>query len=308
MVENIVIVAGQVAVLFVLIALGFVSGKAGLITDKGAKSMTDVVLYLATPCIMIQSFQNTSFDSSLALNLGIAALCAVLIHIASIIIARAVFRNRNMVRRKVLQFATVFSNCGFMSLPLQNAVIGPRGVFYGTAFVAVFNIIVWSYGLVDMSGDKGNFTAKKLLLNPGVLGAISAALLFFLRVELPPLVLSPISYLAALNTPVPMLVIGFFLSRAKLTKALRDGGVYAVSALRLAAIPCAALLVMKLCGIGGDILISCTIAACAPTAATTTMFATKFDKDIELSVGLVSVTTIFSILTMPVIIAAAQSL
>ncbi len=308
MVQNIIIVAEQVAVLFILIAVGFGSGKAGLINEKGAKNLTDIVLYLATPCIMVQSFQNVRYDPALATNLGVAALCAVLIQVASIFVARAVFRNKNIVRRKVLQFGTIFSNCGFMSLPLQQAVIGTHGVFYGAAFVAVFNILVWSYGLVDMSGDKKNFTLKKILLNPGILGAAAATTLFLLRIELPTIALSPISFIAALNTPVPMLVIGYHLSQANLLKAFSDKGVYAVTAMRLVAVPCAALLIMKLCGVSGEILTSCTIASSAPVAATTTMFATKFDKDVELSVGLVSVTTIISIVTMPIIIAAAQSI
>lgn len=308
MLNNIVIVTSQVAVLFILIAVGFVCGKINLIKDSSAKILTDIVLYLATPCVMVQAFQRVSFSPELIVNLGIAVLCAVLIQVLSIFAARAVFRNKDESRRKVMQFGTIFSNCGFMSLPLQQAILGDNGVFYGSVFVAVFNILVWSYGLVDMSGDKGNLTFKRIILNPGVVGAFFAALFFFLRIQLPEIVMSPISYLSSLNTPVPMLVIGVHLSQVKFSKALRDAGIYAVTGMRLLAIPLVSLLCMRLCGVGGDILISCTIAACAPVAATTTMFATKFDRDVDLSVGLVSITTLFSILTMPIIIALSQTI
>ncbi len=308
MVENLIIVAGQVAILFILIAVGFVCGKTKLINDSGAKHLTDLVLYLATPCVMVQSFQRVEFNSNMAMNLGVAALCAVLIQGLSIVVCRLVFRGKIESRRKVLQFGTIFSNCGFMSLPLQQAVIGSKGVFYGAVFVAVFNILVWSYGLLDMSGDRKNFNVKKIILNPGVLGAATAALLFFLKIQLPEIVLSPISYLAALNTPVPMLVIGYHLSKTDFAKSLRDKGIYAVIFMRLIAVPCAALFIMRLCGVSGDILVACTIASSAPVAATTTMFATKFNRDVELSVGMVSMTTVLSIITMPFIIAISQSL
>lgn len=306
--SNVLVVAGQVAVLFILIALGFVSGKAGLINESGAKYLTNIVLYLATPCIMLQSFQKVGYSFSLIVNLGICALCALLIQALSIVISRVVFRSKDESRRVVLRFATVFSNCGFMSLPLQQALLGDKGVFYGSVFVAVFNILVWSYGLVDMSGEKRNFTAKKLILNPGILGALGAAILFFLQIHLPDILLSPVQYIAGLNTPLPMLVIGFHLTRFDIKKSVKDLSIYSVMLIRLIAIPCLSLLIMKFFGVGGDILTACTIASSAPVAATTTMFATKFNRDVDLSVGLVSMSTILSVITMPVIIALSQTL
>lgn len=308
MIENLLVVSTQVVILFILIATGFVCGKTKLITKEGAKYLTNVVLYLATPCVIVSSFQKVKFDYHLLINLGIMALCATLIQVLSIFLCRMVFRSKDEGRRKVLQFATIFSNCGFMSLPLQNALLGSTGVFYGSVFVAIFNIIVWSYGLMDMSGNRKDFNVKKLLLNPGVLGVVTATILFFFDIQLPEIILSPINYLAGLNTPVPMLVIGFYLSQTNLFDAFKDKGVYGVIALRLIAIPLVSLFVMRLFGVSGDILIACTVAASAPTAATTTMFATKFNRDVDLSVGIVSATTIPSIITMPLIIALAQTI
>lgn len=308
MVQNLIIVSEQVAILFILIALGFACGKIKIIKSSSAKVLTDLVLYFATPCIMIKSFQEVRYDPSLVLNLAVTALCAVLIITGSIIIVRLIFRDKDENRKVVLRFASVFSNCGFMSLPLQQAVLGSKCVFYGAVFVAVFNVIVWSYGLIEMSGGKKAFSAKKLILNPGVIGAVAATVLFVARVDLPNIILSPISYIAALNTPIPMLVIGYHLSQTKIKKHLTDPAVYAVTAVRLVAIPIAALFLMKLCGVESDILIACTVASSAPVAAMTTMFSTKFDRDTQLSVGLVSITTLVSIITMPVIIALAQTI
>lgn len=308
MLENLFIVAQQVIILFILISVGFCCGKTKLINDTGSKHLTDIVLYLATPCVIIKSFQSVEYNSELLVNLGITALCATLIQVCSIFVCRLVFRNKNESRRKVLQFATIFSNCGFMSLPLQNALLGSTGVFYGSVFVAIFNILVWSYGLIDMSGNKNDFNFRKIIFNPGVLGVTFAMILFFAKFTLPELISMPINYLAGLNTPVPMLVIGYYLSKTNILKAFKDMGVYGVIALRLIAIPLLSLIIMSLCGVRGEILIACTVAASAPTAATTTMFSTKFNRDIDLSVGLVSATTLLSVVTMPVIIAFAKTI
>ena len=224
----------------------------------------------------------------------------------SILIAHLVFRDKDEARRRVLRFCTVFSNAGYMALPLQSALLGETGVFYGAAYVAVFNLVLWSYGLVTMSGEKTGLSAKKLLLNPGVIGLAAGLLVFLLSIPVPEVVAAPIGHLAALNTPVPMLIIGFYLAETNLPAALRDKRSYVAIGLRLVALPLLALFGMVLCGMRGPLLISCVIAVSAPVAAASTMFATKFGQDTLLSVNLVSLSTLFSVVTMPLIVAVAQ--
>ena len=106
-----------------------------------------------------------------------------------------------------------------MSLPLQKAILGDDGWFYGSIFVAVFNIFVWTHGLVSMSGDKKQLSFKKLVLNPGLIGVLLAIILFITGFKLPYIISQPVEYLAVLNTPLPMLIIGFYLSQADFKKA-----------------------------------------------------------------------------------------
>lgn len=305
--ENFIMIAQQVLVLFILIAVGFACGKKGILTDASSKKITDIVLYVVTPCVMISAFQR---DSSMELLGGIliTALCAAAIIAATIFIAKLVFHDKNESRKKVLQFSTVFSNCGFMSLPLQKAILGDDGWFYGSIFVAVFNVIVWTYGLVMMSGDKKQLSIKKLAFNPGIVGVIVALIIFVLGIKLPYIVSQPIDYLAALNTPLPMLVIGFYLSQADFKKAFTDAGAYLAMLVRLVVVPLLSMAVMWLLGVDKTIIIACVIASAAPTAATTTMFAAKYDRDVELSVSVVASTTLVSIITMPLVVALAESI
>ena len=277
--------------LFILISVGFLCGKKGLINENAAKKMTDIVLYVVTPCVMISAFQK-EFSGDTVIKILIAAAAAIVILAFSTLLARLVIRDKNESRKKVLQFSVIFSNCGFMSLPLQKELLGEDGWFYGSIFVVVFNIFVWTYGLLDMSGDKKQLSVKKLVLNPGIIGAVVAIILFVCRIKLPEIIFQPVTHLANLNTPVPMLIIGFYLSRAKLKKAFSDVGTYIAMALRL----------------DKTMMIAFVIACSAPTAASTTMFAAKFDRDVELSVGVVAASTILSIITMPLIVSLAWTI
>ena len=305
--SNFLIIAQQVAVLFILIAVGFGCGKKGMITEHASKVMTDIVLYVVTPCVMVSAFQREFSFDTLYIML-IAAATALIILIGSILLARLVFRTKDIGRRKVLQFAVIFSNCGFMSLPLQKELLGDDGWFFGSIFVAVFNIVVWSYGLLDMSGDRKQLSVKKILLNPGIMGAVLATVLFVCNVKLPPIIINPVTHLANLNTPIPMLVIGYYLSQASFKKAFSDKGSYFASIFRLLVIPLIAAFTMYFLGMHRVMTIAFTIACAAPTAATTTMFAAKFDRNVELSVSVVAATTVLSLITMPLIVSMIWSL
>ena len=305
--DNFLTIGQQVLVLFILIAVGFVCGKKGVITEHASKVMTDIVLYVVTPCVMVTAFQR-DFSMETLGNIGIAALTAGVIIGASIVLCRLVFRSKDINRKKVLQFAVIFSNCGFMSLPLQKQLLGDDGWFFGSIFVAMFNIIVWTYGLVDMSGDKKQLSIKKIALNPGIIGAVAAIILFVLPFQLPPIIAQPITHLSALNTPVPMLIIGYYLSKANFRKAFTDGGAYLASLFRLIIIPFAAAFAMLALHLDKTMVIAFTIASAAPTAATTTMFAAKFNRDVELSVSVVTLTTVLSLVTMPLIVSIIWSI
>ena len=307
LVENFLIISQQVLVLFILVAVGFLCGKKGLIDDVASKKLTDIVLYVVTPCVMISAFQR-EFSVELVGKIIIAAVCAALIHAGSILLAKLIFHDKNESRKKVLRFSVIFSNCGFVSLPLQKAILGDEGWFYGSIFVAVFNIFLWTYGLVSMSGDRRQLSVKKLVFNPGIVGVAVALILFLCRINLPEILSLPVDYLAALNTPLPMLIIGYYLSKANFKAAFTDAGIYIAMGVRMVLIPLIALGLMLWFKIDSTIIVAFTIAGSAPTAATTTMFSAKYDRDVELSVGVVASTTVISLVTMPLVTALAQTI
>ena len=307
MLDSFLDVGTQVLVLFVLIAVGVLLTKFGVITEKGARSMTDVVLYAVTPCVIVNAFQR-EYRPEMLQGLLIALLAAFLSLAFSVLLAELLYRKKEISRGVVLKFAVVFSNCGFMALPLQQAVLGDDGVFYGAAFVAMFNIFMWTYGLLTMSRKTEWRAAIKAICNPGIIGTAIGLILFAFSIQLPTAILSPVKMLAALNTPVPMLVIGYHLMHADLKRVLTDKGVYFAMALRLIVIPLIVMGVMVALHVDATITTATVIAVSAPVAAFTTMMAAKYGRDTELSAGIVSASAIFSLITMPLVVGLTQYL
>ena len=306
MLNNLLAVALQVLMLFVIILVGFVAGKAKIIKQDISKGLADLVLYVATPAAILQSFTSEEKTVEKSLNLLFVFLAALLIHIITILITKLLIKNKDERKRKILRFSVIFSNCGYMSFPLQKAILGDIGVFYGAMFVAVFNIILWTYGTLLASGDRKSISLKRILLNPTIISVCVSVILYALEIRLPTFLSGAVTGLGNLNTPLPMIIIGYNLSTFSLIKLFTDKDVYWPSIMRLLIIPLVSIGIMKLIGISGIPFIACTVAASAPSAAVSAMFATKYGLDASLASKIVSLTTVFSILTMPVFVALAQ--
>lgn len=302
MLENILTVGNYVLILFILIGVGFVCNKTKILTSASLKEMTNLVLYIVTPCVIINSYQR-EFDKNMLRGLLITLAAALLSFAINILLTHLLVKDKDKRREKTLRFGAVFSNCGYMSLPLQEAMLGEIGVFYGATYIAVFQIMLWTYGVILMSGSIKSISLKKIIINPGVLSTALGIVLYVFSISIPFTVLEPIKYLGSLNTPVPMVIVGYYLAQASLR--LKGVSAYVSLVLRLIASPLIMIAILLCLGISGDIAIACTIAASAPVAAATTMFSEKFDGDTTLSATFVSITTILSIITMPLVVAVA---
>jgi predicted permease len=159
-----------------------------------------------------------------------------------------------------------------------------------------------------MSGDKKSLNPVKIITRPAILALIIGFVVFILSIHIPKILSEPISMIAALNTPLPMIIIGYHLASSNVLKGLTDIKCIFTVLLRLLLYPAIAILGMWLCGIRGDMLVSLSICCAAPVAANATMFASKYNRDVELSVNLVSLSTLLSLVTMPVMITFAEKL
>jgi len=308
--DNFLLVAKQVAILFVLIGAGAICRRAKLVDEFSIRGIVNVLLLLVTPSIVIDCFQRP-FDASMLRQLGLAFVIATAMHLVLMGLALLTARGDEK-SLPVLRVATAFSNAGFMGLPLQQAILGPEGVFFGIVYVALFNVCIWTWGVGQMKGERRSRDEVeveggwwKAWVNPGTIGLAVGLPLFLLSWRLPEFLGGPVHMLANLNTPLAMLVIGYYLAGADLRALLRVRAAYTATFMRLIATPL--LLIGVLYFLKGHfnrtMMLAMVTAASAPVAAMVTMFAAKYRRDVDLSVGLVSGTTILSVLTMPAVIA-----
>ncbi len=298
----------QVSVLMLMIAVGFIAAKTGIMTEAGAACCTDIALIIATPCVIIKSLMRR-FDAAVMKSLLLAVALTLLVQVLMITLGTLLLRSKDLKRQRTLRFGSIFANCGFMSLPLQEVMLGADGTLYGSAYVIMFNLVVWSYGVYLISGDKRYIQPKKLFVNPGIAGLLIGLIIFVFSVPVPQVLSSTVNYLAAIYTPLPMLIIGYHLSKTNVLKAFKDIKCIAAVILRLLVYPLVSLGVLYLLGVRGTLLVSVIISLSAPVAAVTTMFSSKFGGgDTALSVDMVSLSTVLSIITMPAVITLAQIL
>lgn len=304
--DNLQVVAIQVIILYLIAGVGFVADKTKIFRRSDAKRLVDLIFNLILPFAIINSFLSMERTPQRIKGLAIAFALAVLTHLLGVLISKITFRKRSLKEQGIYHYAITFSNAAFLALPLAQSVVGDEGVFYSSCYVAVFNIFAFTFGINEISGKEAKINLKSLILNPGSISVLIGIPLFLLQVQLPDFLTDTMQRIGACNSPMAMIVFGTFLANCNFKNIFLKKEVYFVSFIRLILIPIVMLLIFKLCRVEGNMLIALTISASAPIATNTAMYAAKYDNDTALSSELVGQTSIFSIITMPIIVALAS--
>ncbi len=305
--DNILIAARQVGILYVMVLVGVICDKIGWFTEKTGKACTDLLFYIITPSVIINSFFTQEFTRDSGRKLLIAVGCGFLLHFVAIAINTPLFSKGDRDRNCVYKYGAIYGNVGYMTLPLTEALLGSEGVFYCSAVVMAFNVVSFTHGVFLMDRDKG-FDAKKLILNPGVIAMLIGLPFFLFGIPLPELVSKPVDFIANTQTPVAMIVFGTFLSHAKFKNLFGDGKIFLVALSKLIVLPAVMVAIFKVIGLGGTLLTALAISSCAPSASNTVLFSAKYGKDAELASQLVATVSFISIITIPVIIALVKTI
>ena len=205
-------------------------------------------------------------------------------------------------KRNVLQFAMVFSNCGFMGFPVAQSVFGNEGVVYAAIFNMIFNIFVWTYGVMLFNNTSSFKEIIKSLKNPGIVSAVIGLLIMVFSIKIPPIFMNTMKMVGGLTTPISMLIIGSLLSRSQLSKIVKDKSMYYGSLIKLILIPASLYFVSLLFKEHSMVLKTLILMQAMPAGAFTTIFAENFNKNKEYSAFIVSFSSLLSIVTIPIVI------
>lgn len=293
----------QIVIMFLLVGIGYLMFSCKKISSEGAKTLANILLYLSLPCVIIKGFL-VERTTAATIGLLISAAAALIILGMSILVSRIFFR-----KDPIANFAGAFSNPGFFGIPLITACISEGAVFYIAAFIAFLNLLQWTYGVHTLTGKKGSLTPKKILTAPFMIAILIGAFFYFSGIAMPGLLLSCVTFLSGLNTPLAMFTIGVYLAQTDMVKMLKKRSLYGISLARLVIIPLLALGLLSLLPAEfWDLKTAVLIAAACPVGSNVAVYAQLHDKDYPYAVETVVISTLFSLITMPLLLQLAQVL
>ena len=275
--------------------------RKGFLSPQGTKDLGAILLRVIIPCVIVKSYI-TEFSRERLLELALSAGLTLIGFILAMVISYLVFGKR----RRLENFAASFCNAGFIGIPLAQAIIGEEGVFYIAASVALLNLFQWTYGVYIMADRKDAISAKTIAKNPVVIAIVIGVVLFVSQIPVPGIVTSTLGYIAGMNTPIAMILMGTYLAKLPLKKLL-DKRAYGCVLFRLVIIPAVILLVFWVLPVSNaDIALAAFLAAATPVGANICVFAQQYDCDYEFSVVTVCLSTLLSVVTVPLLVSFAQ--
>ena len=304
--------ATQVAIMFGLMAVGWVSYRARWLGTPALQGLTNLLLFLVAPAVTIQAFQRP-FDAGRLRTIGIVFVIDLVAFALTIAVAR-VLMNRRLVpdtaMRKVLQFGTVYSNAGFIGIPLTQALLGSDGVFYAVTYVAAYTVYVWTHGISLFGHEhvRASMKVRRVLLNPGIISILIALPLYVLSVHIPSPASDVVGYLAAMNTPLSMIVVGVNLAAFSLRTIFSDRFVWLGVLARNVLVPAIFVLLLGLLPIDPVARMAILISIATPVGAMLVIFSVRHDQDTQFATRLLCLSTLLCVITLPVTLVVAGRL
>lgn len=315
----------NVALLFIMMIPGILLKKCKLSVDGIGKGISNLVLYIAQPALIFLAYLRP-YDRDILVNSLYVFVFSLIVHGMFSFVAMNSFKKSPDGMRRMLRFATIFSNAAFMGIPLISAVLEdtyPGATVYASIYNITFNLFLWSLGVYictdkrdvnknNIEDDREEIVIKasplKALYHPVTIAAAIGLLFFILPINdyVPDLITESFGMLKNLVAPLSMVVIGLRLADMDFKGLLKDKDMYLFILLRHILLPLASLGIVKLVGlilpVSYAVEMVIVIMAAAPAASSATMFAEKYDCDAAYVSRLVTVSTLLSIVTMPLIL------
>ena len=289
----------QVLVMFMLMAVGFLLFKIHMITKPATQSMMNVAIYAATPCTMVLSFVSRDFSMELVINALWSCALGLVTTLIGILLCKTIFRSAD----NITKYGIIFNNVGFIGIPIVQSVLGVEYVFYMSMFVAVGTLTLWTYGVVLVSGDKSEASFKKIITNPSVIATFIGIILFVTGIKLPFVLDKTMNNLGNLNAPLAMLILGCYLAEANIPKTLKTMNTWKIVVGRMLLVPLLMIpILMVLPSSVDDIKVVALIAAATPVGSMIAILAQKYGGDYAYGAGVVGITTIISMATLPLML------
>ena len=295
-----VITIRQVVILFFMIAAGFACAKFGVVKKEAKQAFSDLLVGVVVPCMVINSYL-TPFDPQTLNNLFLAYGLSILLLVVGGAVTFFCTARTTPEHRPILRFACIYSNAAYMGFPLISVLFGSEGLLYASVFVTIFNILLWTQGVLMLQGTRLNLrqTIRTILTTPVLLAVAAGLVLYLTQIPVPELIRSPLEMIGNMNTPLSMFITGMMIAESDLKGLLSRKDLMPAVLIRLVLIPAACFVLYRLLGLRGMAAQVVLLLEACPCAAITSVFAIRFGGDEELAAGTVVASTLLSIITLP---------
>lgn len=290
----------KMAVLFFAILVGFVAGKAKVLDEVSNQKISSLVLFVTNPIQILGSVFTCDHQIS---NLTVLELGAITLVAYAVLIASSPLAARLLhVPQKdagLYRFMYIFSNVGFIGYPLVTSLFGENTRFYVTIVVLMYQLVAWSYGVSLIGGEAKFHFTPAILKRPSILAALLSCVIYLTGLRFPAVVGSATSFIGDITSPLAMLIIGCALAQMDLKSIFGCWRIYVLSALKLLAVPAVMYYLLRPIVHDEVILGVSIVSLCMPVASNTTTFSYLQHADTRLASAGVFVTTLLSVITLP---------
>lgn len=296
----------NVAVLLALAVPGFILRKMKMLNESAISAFVVVLMYVNQPFLLVNSFLTSDYSNDILINMAIVLLLSFFFLLLMFFIAKFFyFKHPDIDNKKVYSYAVMFSNCGFMGIPVIQALFpgNTEALIYVSLFNIAFNTLNWTLGIYILSGKKEYISFKKVALNPATIAVGIGLILFFFKIPMPDAIANGVSLIGNMTTPMAMLVTGIRLAEMPFKDIFKGFNIYIVSFLRLIASPIITYAVLSVLSISPLIKSVLIIIMAMPCAVTTIAFSERYGANSKEGVKCVLLSTILSALTIPVLMA-----
>lgn len=296
-----ILLAQQITAMFLTMAVGYVIVKIGLFEVEDSKIISNMVVYICSPCVVIDSFQIDLTPDKIK-GLTLAVVASVAVHI--LMLGGTKLVEKPLHFNGIEKGSIIYSNCGYLIIPLVSAVLGEEWVFYTTAYIVVQTILVWTHG-ISVINQQQTKDYRQIFLNPNLIAIVIGILLFVTEIRLPVVIGSCVSGFGNMISSASMLVIGMVIGKVDLLWVFRQKRPYLICFFRLVVFPLIVVFASVAVGhlsIHPDaeyILMIILLAAAAPSGAMITQLAQIYNRDSRYASVINVMSVIFCILTMP---------
>ncbi len=301
------LIAQKLMIFLVLMLVGLLLMKIRLLDEPTCRKLSSLVVNVANPAMILYSaiVDSTIPGSELLMTAAIAVgMFAMLLVIGAILPKLLKTEGQDASAYSLM---TVFSNIGFMGLPLVAVLFGSSALLYVSVFIIPFNILIYTYGVAlmqqpDPVTGKSSFSMREII-NPGVVASVIAVAVYLLHIRLPEVIAVPTEYLSNLTAPLSMMVIGASLADVKIKEFFTDTRLLAFSFIKLLVVPVLTCFFLKPLIGDGVLLGVCIVMTGAPVASMTVMMAQQYGGEYTLISKGIALTTILSVVTIPLVFA-----